>query len=115
MNFLDEFRFADSRFPAHDDDGSRRSVPDGGQGPATLRQFGASPDQDRADGRRTPQSRELPRLDRTFQALQALAAEGFVIRGMACRVVDFWRHQLSPATARSESRAATLAAPPVTV
>ena len=93
LNFLDESGFADSRLPAHDDDGPRRSVLDGGQGGATLREFGPSPDKDRTARCRTPQSRESPRLDRTFQALQALAAEGFVIRGMACRVVDLRRHE----------------------
>ncbi len=49
--------------------------------------------EDRATGRRTPQSCETPRLDQTFQALQALAAEGFVIRGMACRVVNLRRDE----------------------
>ena len=85
--------FANSRFPAHDDDGPRRSVLDGGQGGATLREFGPSPDKDRTAGCRAPQSRQSPRLDRILQALQALAAEGFVVRGMACRVVDFRRHE----------------------
>ena len=69
MNFLDESGFADSRFPAHDDDGPRRSVLDGGQGCATLREFGPSPDKDR-----TPAgSRMKPRRRVATEFRQAVA------------------------------------------